>query len=98
MKANLQMTTIEELKTYHKDICDFARELVTTRGKEYAVEEDTLITFRDAAQMYGCKPSDVARMMICIKVARMKFQHKVDTTYDLINYVVYHSELIKDEM
>jgi len=92
------MTTIEGLKAYHQNICDNARKLVEERGKEYAVEEDTLITFRDAAQMYGCKPSDVARMMICIKVARMKFQHKVDTTYDLINYVVYHSELIKDEM
>jgi hypothetical protein len=92
------LTTIEELKTYHEVICNHARKLVSERGKEYAVEEDTLITFRDAAAMYGCKPSDVARMMICIKIARLKFQHSMDTTYDLINYVIYHSELIQDEV
>ena len=91
------MTTISGLLAYHQDICNNALRLVQERGKEYSPDDDTLKTFRDAAVMYGCKPSDVARMQICLKIARMKYQYKVDTTYDLINYVIYHSELIQDE-
>lgn len=95
------MTTIEALREYHRNVCANALRLVTERGIEYAPAkdtEDTLITFKDAAQMYGCKPSDVARMQICLKVARLKYGYKPDTTYDLINYVIYHSSLIQDEM
>jgi len=92
------MTTIEELKAYYQGICSNALRLVVERGKEYAPDEDTLRTFKDAAAIYGCKPSDVARMQICLKIARLKYQYKVDTTYDLINYVIYHSELIQDEV
>ena len=89
-----KVTIIEGLTAYHKDICANALRLVIERGKEYAPDEDTLRTFKDAAQMYGCKPNDVARMQICLKIARMKYQYKPDTIYDLINYVIYHSNLI----
>ncbi len=92
------MTTIQDLKAYHKNICANALRLVIERGKEYAPDDDTLRTFKDAALMYGCNPSDVARMQICLKIARMKYQYKPDTTYDLINYIIYHSELISNEM
>lgn len=92
------MTTIEDLTEFHKRVCSNALALVSQRGKEYAPDEDTLRTFKDAAQMYGCEPSDVARMQICLKVARLKYQYKIDTTYDLINYIVYLSRLNKDEV
>ena len=87
------MTTIEQLEKYHLDLCQSARTLVRERGNEYASDDDTLETFKRAALMYGCEPKDVARMQICLKVARMKKGYKQDTVKDLINYAVYYDIL-----
>jgi len=73
----------------HKNLCEIALKIALQRGKEYATDEDELRTFKTAAATYGCKPQDIARMQLCLKVARMQEGIKQDTLLDIINYAVY---------
>lgn len=88
------MVTIEELTAVHQGICKEALLLACKRGDEYARREDTLKTFYSAAEMMNCKPEDVADTLISIKVSRLlNGQYKLDTIYDLINYLIYKAVL-----
>ena len=86
------------LGNYHDAFCVEAREISLQRGDEYANQEDELRTFRTAAELYGCKPSDVARMLVCLKCARMQTDRKKDTKRDLVNFVIYMEILEGEEI
>jgi len=87
----------QQLEQHHKSICSEALSIALRRGVEYSHEDDELRTFRDAGQLFGCKPSDVARMQLCLKVARMR-ELKMDTVYDMINYAIYMILLANEEI
>ena len=96
------MTTTQALRAFHEDICNNARDLVTERGTEYAVDTDTLRVFKQAGEMAIESPSKIAYIMLCVKVARLENQmlhsHNItDTVYDLINYVIYAYDLYNGE-
>lgn len=91
------MISLKELLREHDGICNNARDLVSERGREYADDNDTLETFRKAALMFGCNPSDVAYLQICLKVARMRRDQSRDSILDLINYAVYFNTLRLDQ-
>ena len=79
----------EELIKFHNDLCARARLIALERGEEYATDDDELRTFRTAARAFGCEPQDIARMQLCLKVARLQQGMKQDTILDIINYAVY---------
>lgn len=85
--------TTAQLKKHHDNLCANAWNISIQRGKEYAADEDTLETFRNAALIYGCEPADVARMQMCLKVARLKRGYKKDTVLDLINFTIDYDAL-----
>ena len=85
------------LSNYHDAFCQEAKEISLQRGDEYANQEDELKTFRIAAELYGCKPSDVAKMMVCLKTARLMTDSKKDTKRDLVNFVIYMEILESEE-
>ena len=88
------MVTIEELTERHQNICKEALLLACKRGDEYARREDTLQTFKAAAEFGGVTPEQVANVMIAVKVSRLlNGQFKMDTIYDLINYLIYKAVL-----
>lgn len=95
------MITIEQLKTRHKEICDAALKLVEQRGNEYAVNYDTLRTFRRAASFNDYQPSEIADVMIAIKISRMFNNDSENIPYDsimdCINYLVYKVVLMEEE-
>ena len=84
------MINIQEVQRIHESICNQARALCAQRGEEYAVPEDTLATFRQAALVQGKMPSEIVDVLIGVKVSRLlNGDFKLDTVYDLINYLVY---------
>lgn len=84
------MTTIEEVQALHERICNQARSLCAQRGEEYANPADTLLTFRQAGEMLNLHPSVIVDNMIAVKISRLfNGELKLDTIYDLINYLVY---------
>ena len=84
-----------------------ARQLISARGQEYSGEEDTLSTFRMVSQMTGLRPAEVAFVLLCVKVARLKKQisefginNRIiprDSIQDLINYAIYHIPLLGEQ-
>ena len=92
------MITRIELEKIHKIVCEKALQIAIERGDEYSNNTDELRTFRLTGQLFGCEPSDVAKMQVCLKVARLKNDGKIDTGLDLINYVIYMLILKTEEI
>lgn len=95
------MTTIEQIITKHKKVCQEAFDLIVQRGKEYANEDDELKTFRAVGVSMSHKPSEVALLLLSIKYHRIMEQvskNKIprDSFRDLINYCIL-TELLLDQ-
>lgn len=96
------MVTLEDLVARHTAICDFARTLVTARGKEYATTEDTLSTFKSAGHFIGGKGSTSCMNLMATKMSRIREQvlnkrDPSDSIHDLINYTIYLKVLLEEE-
>lgn len=97
------MTSITELLEEHDFICGTARNIAEQRGSQYADEIDTLSTFKRASYLVGNTPALLCLDLIGVKVSRLANQimkdplGNLDTTYDLINYLIYLRVLLKEE-
>ena len=96
------MVTLEDLVGNHQAICDFARTLVTSRGREYATSEDTLSTFKTAGHFINGKGSTSCMNLMATKMSRIREQvlnkkDPSDSIYDLINYTIYLKVLLQEE-
>jgi hypothetical protein len=78
-----------------------AAEIIGERGQDYGGIEDN---FANIAKIYSSisgidiKAHDIALMMVCVKLARIKQSpRKKDNYVDLINYAAFACELLEAE-
>jgi len=62
--------TLQEQIRYYNELSDLKREILTSKGNDYA-NHDRLSNFKDVAKLTGLSPERVAFVMICIKVVRL---------------------------
>lgn len=70
-------------------ILDEAKNVVDSRQASYGVPEDNFATAAELWSAYlgtPIQPEDVGMMMILLKVAREKYQHKHDNLVDIAGY------------
>ena|SRR5690606_2581737 len=70
-------------------ILDEAKNVVYSRQASYGVPEDNFAITAELWSAYlGCpiRPEDVGAMMILLKIARERYQHKHDNLVDIAGY------------
>lgn len=70
-------------------ILDEAKNVVYSRQASYGVPEDNFVTTAELWSAYlgtPIRPEDVGMMMILLKVARERYQHKKDNLVDIAGY------------
>ena len=70
-------------------ILDEAKNVVYSRQASYGVPEDNFATTAELWSAYlgtPIRPEDVGMMMILLKVARERYQHKKDNLVDIAGY------------
>lgn len=82
---------LEELLARHESICIEESQLIKDRGQKYDIsEQDTLSSFKIAAQLKQTTEKDILLDMIAIKYARIKNGISVkDSIRDCRNYLFY---------